>query len=94
MRGLNPASKLTLFMLRNNLLPSQEQLHHFGKADNPRCLMSGAMGGYSHFLVCDQLSHSTLPLWTVLEKLALGLSLEQVVNCEIVGDEETVFAVT
>ena len=78
-------------MLKNDLLPSQERLHCFGKADNPRCLLCGIFDGYGHFLVCDQLTDVTFPLWSALEKLTPGLLLEQVTNCKIVGDTEAVF---
>ena len=93
MKGLSPRLKSALFLLKNDLFPTRERLLRCNKAENSICNRCYEHDTQGHFIVCLGTQTVCLYLVKTLELYQPSVTLEQVVNCDIKGEESEVFAV-
>ena len=92
-KGISPSLRSELYMIKNDLHPSQEHLHRFKKANTSECLKCGLCDSHGHFIVCIYTRPLMLPLHTALRKILPNISAEQIANLDIPGDSFATFTV-
>ena len=91
--GLSPRLKSVLFLLKNDLYPSQERLYRLHKADNSNCRNCSDSDTHGHFIVCPASRHIFELLHNVIEIFQPRLSVENVISGDIGLDEDKTFAI-
>ena len=92
--GLSPAMKSTLFLLKNDLLPTRERLLRCKKASSSKCLNCSDIDMHGHFLLCPALTPVLAPLISALRMYLPSSSLDKVVNLDLQGEKDQVFIIT
>ena len=91
--GLSPSLRSELYMVKNDLHPSQERLHRFKKARNSNCLRCNQCDNHGHFLTCPDLRSIWSPLYTALQISMPHISAEKLANLDLPTDNFAIFPV-
>ena len=92
-KGISPSLQSELYMLKNDLHPSQERLHRFKKAKNSNCLRCNQCDNHGHFLTCPDLRSILSPLYTALQITMPNISAEKLANLDLPIDNFAIFPV-
>ena len=90
--GLSPEQKSFLFRILQNLLPTKERLHRFGKQPSPSCKFCNFHEDIlEHFIVCPNSTEVTNPLLTCLSSQDANVTPQDVVQLNIHTPESCKF---
>ena len=92
-KGISPSLRSELYMIKNDLHPSQERLHRFKKAKNGNCLRCNQCDNHGHFLTCPELISILSPLYTALQISMPNISAEKLANLDLPIDNFAIFPV-
>ena len=92
--NLPPRIRTSLFLMKNDILPNKERLLRFVKTDSGNCERCEGYDNQGHFLICTGLADVNKPTLAAIRSLLPGISLESIINCDLIGEPNAVFAAT
>ena len=93
-KGISPSLRSELYMIKDDLYPSQERLHCCNKAKNSNCLKCNQCDSHGHYLVCPSLRMILSPLYMAMQILMPNISAEKLANLDLPNDFFATFSVS